>query len=223
MRIGFGTSGSLSSLEKGGKLESADVFCLSFGGVEEVDYEKEVRGERNEMEEIALFSRNFECVTVVGCYTDTQGIKRRSAIVADHGRILGVSDGTTGIDGEKYRCGGGIRVYDSTAGRIGVLVGRDIYFPGLIRSLSQCGSDVVICAYEQLGQNLEQILIRADAFRYGVPVCLFARGYVEVAGVDGELFFASPRSPVYCELDDRREYHLVETRRKGFYRPQRMY
>lgn len=223
MRIGFGTSGKLTALQKSGKLEKIDLFCLSFGGLEEVNYEKEVRGEQNEMEEVALFSHNFDCVVVAGCYTDTRGIKRKSAIVADKGKILGVSDGTTGLDGEKYRVGSGVRVYDTSAGRIGVLVGRDIYFSGLIKSLSQCGSDIVVCAYEHLGQNFEQVLIRADAFRYGVTVCLFAHGFAEVAEPNGEISFASPFSPVYCDVKNHREYHLVEMRRKGFYLPQKMY
>lgn len=223
MRIGFGTKGTLAALEKDGKLEQTDVFCLSFGCLGEVNYEKEVRGEESEMEEVALFSRHFNCVTIVGCYTDAHGVKRKSAIVADRGRILGVSDGTTGMDGEKYRLGAGIRVYDTSAGKIGVLVDRDLYFSGLVKSLSQCGSDIVVCAYEQTGQNVELSLIRADAFRYGVTICLFARGYAEIAEPNGELAFASPLSPVYYEAENRREYHLVEMRRKGFYLPQRMY
>ncbi len=223
MRIGFGTAGNLEGLEKGGKLQPTDLFCLAFGLLGEVNYEKEVRGESSEMEEVALFSRTFDCVTVAGCYTDTRGIKRKSVIVADKGKILGVSDATTGLDGEKYRCGAGLRVYDTSAGKIGVLVDRDLYFSEFVKSLSQCGSDVIVCAYEQVKQNLEQVLMRADAFRYGVTLCLCARGFAQIAEPSGELAFASVLSPVYCEAENVREYHLVETRRKGFYLPQKMY
>ena len=72
MRIGFLTAGSLFELEKSGRAERADLYCLSFGSVGEVNYEKEVRGESGELEEVALFSRNFDCTVVAWCYTDTK-------------------------------------------------------------------------------------------------------------------------------------------------------
>jgi predicted amidohydrolase len=223
MRIGFLTDGKLSDFEKCKQMQSADLCCLAFGSIGEVNYEKEVQGESNEMEAIALFSRNFSCVAVAGCYTDTKGVKRKSAIVADNGRILGVSDMTHGLDGDGYKCGSGLRVYDTSAGRLGVLVGQDVYFPELTASLARCGGDVIVCAYEQLGENPEQILLRADAFRYGVTMCMCAHGYAQIAEPSGKIAFASPLSPVWCSMESRREYHLVETRRRGFYRPQEMY
>jgi predicted amidohydrolase len=223
MCIGFLTDGKLSRFEKYKQMRSANLFCFAFGSIGEVNYEKEVRGETDEMEEVALFSHNFSCVAVVGCVTDTKGIKRKSAIVADKGKILGVSDRTHGLDGDGFKCGSGLRVYDTSAGRVGVLVGQDMYFSELTASLARCGGDIIVCIYEQLGKNLEQVLLRADAFRYGVTMCLCAHGYAQIAEPNGQLAFASPLSPVWCDTSARREYHLVETRRRGFYRPQEMY
>jgi predicted amidohydrolase len=223
MRIGFLTDGKLSDFEKYKQAQTAELCCFAFGSVGEVNYEKEVRGETNEMEEVALFSRHFSCVAVVGCYTDTKGIKRKSAIVADKGKILGVSDMTHGLDGDGYKCGSGVRVYDTSAGRIGVLVGQDVYFSELTASLARCGGETIVCAYEQTGENIEQVLLRADSFRYGVTMCMCARGYAQIADPSGKIAFASPLSPVWSETDGRREYHLVETRRRGFYRPQGIY
>ena len=223
MRSGFLTAGRLFELEKSGRAERADLYCLSFGSVGEVNYEKEVRGESGELEEVALFSRNFDCTVVAGCYTDTKGIKRRSAVVAERGHILGISDMTTGFDGDKYKCGSGIRVYETGVGRLGVLVGQDLYFPELVRSLAQCGSELILVMYENLGDSLEQVLLRADAFRFGVPVCMCANGYAQAADVGGRLAFASPCSPVYFSPRPLREYHLVETRLKGFHKPQELY
>lgn len=220
MRIGFLTDGKLSAFEKSNPVKKADLYCFAFGSIGEVNYEKEVKGESFEMEDVALFSRNFNCTAVAGCYTDTRGIKRKSAVVADRGKILGVSDMTSGFDGDKYKCGSGIRVYETSVGKVGVLVGQDVYFSELVKCLTQCGSEVVVCVYEHLGENLEQILLRADAFRYGVTVCMSAHGYAQIADTGGKLCFASPVSPCFCAVDDVKEYHLIETRRRGFYRPQ---
>lgn len=223
MRIGFLTEGRLSDFEKSGRAERAELYCLSFGSIDEVDYGKEVRGESAELEEVALFSRNFECTVITGCYTNAKGVKRRSAVVADRGKILGISDMTAGFDGDKYKCGFGVRVYETCAGRIGVVVGQDLYFPELIRSLAQCGSELIVVLYENLGDSLEQILIRADAFRFGVPLCMCAYGYAQVAEISGRLAFASPQSPVYFSPKPMREYHLVETRLRGFYKPPELF
>lgn len=223
MRIGFVTDGRLTDFEKSDRAERAELYCFSFGAIGEVNYEREVRGDSAELEDVALFSRNFDCTVIAGCYTDTKGVKRKSAVVAEKGKILGISDMTTGFDGDKYKCGSGIRVYETAVGKIGVLVGQDVYFPELVKSLALCGSDQIICMYEFLGDSLEQILLRANSFCYGVPMCMCAHGYVQMADIGGKICFASPRSPVYFMAQRMREYHLVETRLRGFYKPQEMF
>lgn len=222
MRIGFLTNGKLADFS-GGKLHPAELYCLAFGSIGEVDYEKEVHGETAEMEEVALFSRAACSVVVAGCCTDTKGIKRRSAIVADKGKILGISDMTAGLDGENYSSGAGVRIYDTSAGKLGVLVGRDVYFSELSASLARCGGDLIVSVYEHVGKNVEQVLLRADAFRYGVTMCMCAHGFAQVADSSGELAFASPMSPTWCNIKEVKEYHLVQTRRRGFFKPQEMY
>ncbi len=223
MRMGFITDEKLSDFQKSGRASLANLYCLAFGAIGEVNYEKEVKGESNELEEVALFSRNFNCTAIVGCYTDTKGIKRKSTVVAEKGKILGISDMTTGFDGDKYKCGSGLRVYETSVGKLGVLVGQDIYFPELVKSLTQCGSEQIICMYENIGDSLEQILIRSNAFCYGVPICMCAHGYAQIADASGKLAFASPKSPAYFSQQPFREYHLIETRLRGFYKPQEIY
>ena len=220
MRIGFVTDGTLAEFERSNRVWRSDVYLLSFGSVGEVNYEKEVQGETAELEEIALFSRNFRCVTVCGCYTDTKGIKRRSAVVAEGGRILGVSDMTASVDGDKYKCGYGVRVYETSAGNIGVIVGKDVFFPELVSSLVRCGSDAVVCMYEEVGDSLESVVLRSHAFCYGTPMAMCARGYAFSAGIGGKVDFASPRSPCFFTPEKRAEYHLVQTRRRGFHKIQ---
>ena len=223
MKIGFLTDGKLNSFAKNAPQSGAELYCFAFGSIGEVNYEREVNGDGFELEDVAFFSKNFNCCAVVGCYTDTKGIKRKSAVIADRGRILGVSDATSSFDGDKYKCGAGIRVYDTSVGKVGVLVGRDIYFPDLVKSLAQCGAETVVCAYEHVGDNLEQILLRADAFRYGISFIMTSHGYAQIADAGGSLAFASPLSVSYCETAPVKEYHLVETRRRGFYRPQNVF
>ena len=211
MRIGLVTSGRRDSV--GGEA-GAVVGCYPFSALGEVSYERELKGETALLEEVALRSKLLRCAVVCGCYTDARGIRRKSAVVAERGRILGVSDLTNHIDGSEYGSGAGVKVYETAAGRLGVVVGEDLCFPKVIETLSLSGADAVLCIFEELNEGLELMLIRAQAFFYGLPVALCGFGYAAVADAAGRLAFASPALVGRFTLPREREYRLIETRRR---------
>jgi hypothetical protein len=69
--------------------EGTDVAVFSFAGLGEVAYEKELRGETVAFEEIASLSKRLQGVVVSGCITSTRGHKRKSAVVAENGKLIG--------------------------------------------------------------------------------------------------------------------------------------
>ena len=138
-------------------------------------------------------------------------------MVAENGRLLGVSDMLNAIDGE-YKSGAGLRVYETKVGRLGIAVAEDLYFPEILRTLAVCGSDLILCPFGIVSDSTESVLLRAAAFSYGVPVGFCGAGYSQLADVSGAVAFASPDSPVEFSLDKKQEYHLIETRRRGFYK-----
>ena len=197
--------------------EKADVILFGFQAMEEVSYESELKGESTYFEEIARLSRQTSSIVVCGCVTDAKGHKRKSAVVAENGRILGVSDMLNVIDGE-VGSGANLRIYDTKLGKIGVLVAEDLYFPDAISAFALCGAEYILCTYGELN-GVETILCRSSAFYYGLPVALCGSGYSAVAEPSGELSFSTPRSPCIARIENAKEYHLVETRRRGFYKP----
>lgn len=213
MRICFVTSGSLSDFK--GERET-DVVVFPFHALGEVSFERELKGETGLFEDVAILSKTGKNVVVCGCYTNARGIRRKSAVVAERGRILGVADMVNRIDGSDFRSGAGIRIFDTLAGRLGIVVAEDLYFPQVLETLSVCGADVAISVFEELNEELELTLIRAGAFFYGIPVCCCAYGYAQVADTAGKLRFSSPRSPAVYNLEREREFHVVETRKRLF-------
>lgn len=222
MRICFVSKGSLNAFSKR-RVEltevGADVIVFGFNGLGEVSYEKELKGETHYFEEAAALSKRTKAVTVCGCVTDTRGHKRRSVVVAENGKITGVSDMLNVVDGG-VSCGAVLRVYETKAGKMGVIVAEDLLFPEVAKSLAVCGSDFIVCPYLKLDE-LQSVLLRATAYFYGVPIFFCCDGYAMVAEASGRISFASPQSPVCAEFKPVKEYHLVETRRRGFYRPKR--
>ena len=220
MRICFVTSGSLGEYAESFE-DGADVVCCGFQAIGKVSYERELRGETGLFEDVALLSKEGKNVVVCGCFTDARGIRRKSVVVAERGRILGVSDMVSRLDGGEYRAGAGIKIYDTKAGKIGIVVAEDLYFPQVLQTLSLCGAEVALCIFEAPNDSLEQTLMRAGAFLYGLPVCICAYGYAQAADIGGKVTFATPASPCYYNLEREQEYHLVETRQRGFYRKQK--
>lgn len=220
MRICFVSRGSVNSFwdDYGGS--DADILFFGFQSLGEVDYRRELKGETGYFEDVAILSKECRNVVVCGCTTDTCGLKRKSAVVAENGRILGVSDMLNAVDGQ-VSSGAGLRVYETGAGRLGLAVAEDLYFPEILRTLAVCGSDYILSPFGALSGFTESVLMRAAAFSYGVPVCLCGAGYSQIADVTGDTLFASPESPVEFCLEKKQEYHLIETRRRGFYKTKR--
>ena len=217
MRIEFISRGTLRAFKEGSCVSCdgphADLLLFGFDGVGEVSYEKELKGESDFFSDVALLSKGCKNIVVSGCITDTRGIKRKSAVVAEKGKLLGVSDMLHSIDG-KIGCGATLRMYDTEQGKIGVVVAEDLFFAESVEALARCGCDFIVCPFGRLVDSLQSVLIRSYAFRCGLPILLCAQGYCMLAEPTGELIFASPQSPVFFELKNRKEYHLVETRKR---------
>lgn len=226
MRIRFITAGSLkdyrAQYEKEHNCCNADgekeLALFGFGCLGEVSYEKELKGETTDFEDVALFSKESKALAVCGCITDTRGHKRKSALVAENGRLQGVSDMLHAVDGE-VSSGASLRIYDTKMGRMGVAVAEDLYFPDVVKSLAICGSDFIVCPFGKIYDSLQSTLLRAYAYCYGIPIFFCGNGYAMIADATGNIAFASPHSPISFHFENKREYHLIETRRRGFYSP----
>lgn len=213
MKIRFVGQGKLEDLQN--KMDGdEDLTLLSFGCMGEVSYEKELRGESDFFEKATRLSKQTQGVVVCGCITDTRGMKRKSALIAENGRLMGVSDMTHAFDGG-ISCGAGLRIYDTKVGKVGIAVGEDITFPKVVEALSACGSDVIVCPYGKVIDSVPQVLLRAYAYLYGIPLVLCGAGYCLVVGVDGEVQFVSVQNSATYLLEGQKEYHLVEERRRG--------
>lgn len=217
MQIRIVSRGSLLDYQK--QTESADceafadVVVFPFGGVGEVSYDRELKGESGYFEAAATLSKRARVTVVCGCITDTRGHKRKSAIVAANGKLLGISDMLHAVDGEAAS-GATLGVYDTPVGKMGVVVAGDIRSYEAVRALGLCGSDFLICVQEE-NQNVYPVLIRAWAYCLGMPVILSANGYAAVANETGTLAFSSPQEISMLQITPSKEYHLVQTRRRG--------
>lgn len=226
MRICFVNRGTLGEFKQfydrenaengGGDRKKADIVVFGFGGKTQVSYERELKGETRFFEDAALLSKREKNLVVCGCITDNHSHLRKSAAVAENGRLSGVSDMLNVIDDE-VSSGAALRVYETKQGRMGLAVAEDLYFPEVIKALAVCGSDFIVCPFAR-ADGVHVALLRAHAYCFGVPILFCADGYCAIADPSGNIAFASPQSPVCIDYEYSREYHLVQTRRRGGFR-----
>lgn len=215
MQIGLVCQGSVGDFLSQNVEETKDVWVFGFGGLGRVSYEQELRGKTHWLEDVAVASKKSNAVIVSGCITNTCGQLRKSALVAENGRILGVTDCTHALD-TKFSCGAALRIYETKKGRMGVAVAEDLYFPQVMQTLVDCGSDFIVCPFEKMEGEMPMVLARAYAFSFGIPILFCADGCAAFALENGELRTSLQGEVLSASLQVHTEYHLIQTRRKGW-------
>ena len=220
MKVCFITDGTLNGAwqEKLASIGKTDLLVFGFNGLGLVSYKKELSGDTEYFGDVAKLSKQISGVVICGCDTDTYGVFRHSAVIADKGKLLGVSDmAHTLADGE-FTPGGNFRVYDTSVGKIGIIVAEDLYFPEVPRVLALCDADVIVCVFKKIESAMPQIMLRAGAFSNGVAMALCAKNYACVADVKGNVKTAGSSEMVKVEIKIEKDYRLISSRRRGLYR-----
>ena len=220
MQLSFVTNGSLNQVveQNLSQINGIDVIVFGFNGLGLVSYKKELDGETEYFHDLALASKQLNSVIICGGDTDTYGLFRHSAVIADKGKILGVSDMAHSIDESEFVSGGNFRVYDTSVGKIGLIIAEDLFFPESARVLTLCDADIIICVFKKLDGYMPQVMLRAGAFSNGVPMALCAKNYACYSDIRGKIAMASSNEIVKTKISIEKDYHLISSRRRGLYR-----
>lgn len=215
MKIRFVTEGSLNEYWEGAKRADCDLLVFGFDGLGEVDYRRELAGETSKLEDMAILSREAGCTVVSGCFTDSCGVRHKSAAIAEKGRILGVADMLHVTEPNEFKSGAHLKVYETAAGKIGLCVGEDLYFPSVCESLALFDADVIVSVFGVAEDFVPQLMMRACAFSSGVNVCMCAAGIAQIASPDGDIRMRAARRECDFEFVPAREYRLTTVRTRA--------
>lgn len=215
MKIRFVTEGSLNEYWEGAKRADCDLLVFGFDGLGEVDYRRELAGETSKLEDMAILSREAGCTVVSGCFTDSCGVRHKSAAIAEKGRILGVADMLHVTEPNEFKSGAHLKVYETAAGKIGLCVGEDLYFPSVCESLALFDADVIVSVFGTAEDFVPQLMMRACAFSSGVNVCMCAAGIAQIASPDGDIRMRAARRECDFEFVPAREYRLTTVRTRA--------
>ena len=218
MRVDFITKSDINSIWQNQKelSEKPSLIVFGFNGLNIVSYKKELDGTTEYFHDVALLSKQTGSVVVSGLDTDTYGIFRHSAVIADRGKILGVSDMNFTIDESEFKSGSNFRVYETAAGKIGIMVGDDVCFPETAKILSLCDADYLIGIMKSTKNGIAEVMTRAAAFSNGITVILMHENGVFVAGGGGDVLFSAKKDITHFDLKLSKEYHKISTKRRGY-------
>ena len=220
MKITFLSRGNYTDfvLSELSKVKEPDVLVFSSGIIDKLDLMGELVGKSNTFYDLCVLSKSMDCVVICACDTEVYGVLRKSAVLIDCGKLSGVSDMAHVIDESPYSPGGGYKIFDTSRGKIGIIVGEDLYFPEAPQMLSTCESDVIIAIFGRIYNHIPQLMMRAAAFANGISICMAAEGYVQICDIKGEILCATDAKMVEYNLEIIKDFHLLQARRRGFYK-----
>ena len=124
------------------------VLVMSFNTLPVVDLSKELRGESRELKKLALLSKDDDCTVLCGIRMLLSGKTYLSVAVAHKGKLIDIADRVACSDEDIYECTNRLKIYNSDAGRLGLLIDGDAELKRLwSKIIPLC--DMVICISER--------------------------------------------------------------------------
>lgn len=214
LKLYFNRRDDVLTFSKKSKVEE-QTLIFGFNGVKKIYYKKELSGEDDILSSIANFSKKSQKLIISGAITDNYGIIRKSAIIAEDGKLLGISDMNLCLDKSPYSSGVGYRVYQTKIGRVGVIVDDDIIDIDGVKSMAQCGADVIICLISEEEKSQYNVLVRAYSFLFGLPIVIVSSSSVMAGDMNGEICGASRNEESRIIVPIRKNYRLCQTKKRG--------
>ena len=214
MKVCLVTEGELENFNQE-KSQNSEIIAFGFEGIKKLSYKKELRGETEELVKIGRLSRDTKSIVVCGTETENYGIKRLSVVVADKGKIVGIADQNAKSENSVYSSGGGYKIINTAIGKIGILVGEDLFCPEAVKSMSLCEADLIIAIYAGISDHKPNIIARAYSLLYGVPICVCAKGFSFATTIKGETHFSSPQAVSVVDVPTKKVYREIVSRQRG--------
>ena len=200
-------------------LKDCGVVIFGFNGVKKINYKNELNGSESVLPKIASISKKLSNVIIVGAITDNYGIIRKSAVIADKGKLLGISDMNNKISSAEYSGGGGHRVYQTSRGKIGVLIGDDLLDIEAVKAMAICDADFIIAIVSEPEKKEYGFLVRAYAYLFGLPIVVVTQDSFLASDMAGEICGASKNSSLEMVLPLKKTYKLVISKKRGIATP----
>ncbi len=197
------------------ELSNAKVGVFGFGALGKISYKRELTGEENLLSKFASLSRETGTILLSGAITDNYGVIKKSVVVCEKGKLIGICDATLIQNESAFSGGGAFRVYYLNGLKLGVLVDCDLFNPEGVKALSLCDADIIVCVTASPEKPEHNFLVRAYAYLYGAPFYLLTQNSVIASDIHGEITGKSNKNTSTVIIPTKKQYTLFKLKRRG--------
>lgn len=191
------------------------IFVFGFNGLDKISYRRELSGEENNLSNVAKLSRNSDKIVLSGAITDNFGIIRKSCLIAENGKLLGISDMNFCLDKAPYSSGTGHRIYQTKTHRIGVLVEDDIFDIDSVKAMAMLSADIIIAITSSEEKAQYSVLVRAYSYLFGLPVVICSSNGIIAGDMKGEICGSSKNDEATVIIPIRKNYRVCQFKKRG--------
>ncbi len=214
LKIYADKSGSLNSISTE-DCKDSQIVLTGFNSLGKVSYKYELSGAESKLSTLSAFSKKTGGVVIAGAVTDNYGILKKSVVIADKGKLLGISDAVIGYEDSSYQGGGTYKVYQTSACKIGVIVDGDIKNFEAVKSMALCDADLIVIVSKEEEKKEHNFLIRAYAYLFGISVVILTKTGVIASDILGEICGKSLEKQSNIIIPVKRQYVLTKVKRRG--------
>lgn len=189
----------------------ADVIVMSFQATKSGDLIA-ATGAQSVSEAAQRLSYLSNCVVIAGI-----NAKKKSAILADKGQIRGSCEMVHDLCGNGGG-GHGYRVFDTEAGKIGIIVHDDLFFPESARALALYDCEMFVSMLDGYADGAA-LMCRSNSFANGLNGVMSAYNSVTVTSYRGDIVYFNSGEVSAFEIDIIRDRTFLNARRKSEYAP----
>jgi len=193
-----------------------DIMIFAFGITAQTDLAKEITGDTQVYSELVLLSLTMDCVVIAAMDTLVYGLRHKSAVIIEGGHILDINDMVHSY--EEYDKGKGFRVYDTSKGKIGIIIHNDILFPESSRMLTVGGSDMLVTLIDNDLARDSMVMARSASISNGIyNICSEPNSsyYCDELGIVQKY---TKKNFLELDIKPRKDILLIQSRRKEKYK-----
>jgi len=193
------------------------LMIIAHGVIKGVNLVTELEGKTVTLKKLALWSKREDLIIIAGIDARINDDTYCSAVVIDKGAILGISDMTHVIDDE-YTPGNSLRLYDTSEGLIGLIVGDDIFYPECIRALCISGAKMLVYMSNKKSTKKAMISSSAASMLNGVYCIAQTLDKVTVFDCNGKMIIRSSEDIFKDTIEPEIDETYINSRREEVYK-----
>ena len=194
---------------------NADLAIFGFNFIGKINYKNELSGTEDKLFKITKLTKNCKKVLIGGAFTDNYGVIRKSSLIAENGKILGIADMHLKRQDLSMSIGFGYKIYPTKMGKIGLLVDQDIFDFDAIKCMAMCDADLIVIVTDKFDKQNLDFLIRSYSLLFGINIILLTPNSIIATNQKGELLTSENQTKVDLTLSTNKTYSLVTTKRRG--------